>query len=153
MEFESLDPSGKGGDTPIIDLEFVSMNAASETEKQRNKQIIRSAAMKSFHRKQQLQRGLDGTVHRGSYSKAQRCSLSSGGNVSPSSSSRGSSNRLGPDGSSSRQPLVISSPTSLLGAGRVDPFRIQPVDIGSRVNELLDHCKFLVLERLAVLSN
>jgi hypothetical protein len=40
MEFEFLDGLGKEDDTPIINLEFVSMNVASETEKQRNKLVI-----------------------------------------------------------------------------------------------------------------
>jgi hypothetical protein len=152
MEFKFLDPPCKADDTPIIGLEFVSMNVASDTEKRRNKQIIRSTAMKSFHRKQQLQRSLeDGTVDRGSYSKAKTASRS--GNVSPSSSWHGSFNGSSPEGLSSdgsspdrsisRQSLAASSPASLLGAGRVDPFRIQPVDVGSRVDELLDHCKFV----------
>jgi hypothetical protein len=150
MEGEFLDTPSKENDTPVIDLEFVSMNVGSETENQRNKQIIRSTAMKSFHRKQHLQRTQeDGTVSRDSYSKAKRGSRSSTGNALPGSSWRGSFDR-----SSSRQSPFANSPTSLLGAGRVDPFRIQPVDIGSRVDELLDHCKFgPALERLATPSN
>ena len=161
MEFEYLDPPEKEDETPIIDLEFVSMNAASETEKKRNKQIIRSTAMKSFHRKQQLRRNqVAGTVDRGSRSKAKKDSCS--GLVSPSSSWYGSFDRSSPEGSASDIPspdipssdmsspdgsifswsLAANSPASLLGAGRVDPFRIQPVDVGSRIDELLDHCKF-----------
>jgi len=42
----------KGG----MDLQFVSMNPSSQLEKQRNKKVIRSMAMKSFRRKQISQR-------------------------------------------------------------------------------------------------
>jgi len=34
---------------------------------------------------------------------------------------------------------ILASPCSLLGAGRIDPFRLQPVDTGSHINELVDH--------------
>jgi hypothetical protein len=171
IEFELLEVPGKADDTPTIDLAFVSMNVASDAEKQRNKQIVRSTAMKSFHRKQQLQRSLEsGPIDRGWYSKSKRVShsgnvlLSSGwhgmfdrsspeGSSSDGSSSAGSSSAgSSSDGSSSdgsnaersilRQYLSASTPASLLGAGRIDPFRIQPVDLGARVDELLDHCKF-----------
>lgn len=170
-----MDAPGNADETPIHNLEFVSMNVASETEKERNRQVIRSTAMKSFHRKQLLQRSLeDRTVDRGSHSRAKRVSrskdviLSRGSSCygsfdrsSPEGSSPGGSSpdEAGPDGSSpegsiSTQSLSANSPASLLGAGRVDPFRIQPVDIGSRVDELLDHCKLaIVLERFARLSN
>jgi hypothetical protein len=43
---------------------------------------------------------------------------------------------------SSRASTVVGSPTSPLGAGRVDPFRALPVESGSHINELIDHCKF-----------
>lgn len=42
---------------------------------------------------------------------------------------------------SSRAPSVVTSPCTPLGAGRVDPFRILPVDPGSPINELIDHCE------------
>jgi hypothetical protein len=43
---------------------------------------------------------------------------------------------------SSRAMSIASSPSTLLGAGRIDPFRIQPVDVSSNMNELIDHCEF-----------
>jgi hypothetical protein len=52
------------------------------------------------------------------------------------------SNRSGSLSSQSSQaPVVVDSPITLLGAGRVDPFRILPVDTGSHINELIDHCE------------
>jgi hypothetical protein len=43
---------------------------------------------------------------------------------------------------SSRNSPLIGSPISPLGAGRIDPFRIYPVDFtGPLVHELIDHCK------------
>ena len=111
IEFEFLDDPSKADDTPIIDLEFVSMNVASEAEKQRNKQIIRSTAMKSFHRKQQLQRSLGhGPVDRGSYFKSKRVSFS--GNVLPSSSWHGRFDRSSPEGSSSDGSSSDGDPSS-----------------------------------------
>jgi hypothetical protein len=93
-------------------------------------------------------------VDRGSHSRAKRVPRNKDVILSPGSSYYGSFDRSSSQGSISSQPLYANSPTSLLGAGRVDPFRIQPVDIGSRVDELLDHCKLaIVLERLARLSN
>ena len=42
---------------------------------------------------------------------------------------------------SSQAPGVVDSPMTLLGAGRVDPFRILPGDRSSNINELIDHCE------------
>ena len=47
---------------------------------------------------------------------------------------------------SPRAPSIVNSPVTLLGAGRVDPFRMLPGDTGSQstgpgINELIDHCK------------
>jgi hypothetical protein len=49
-----------------------------------------------------------------------------------------SSNSRGVHGRSARH-----SPTSILGAGRVDPFRSRSVQTGPYDNELLDHCGFI----------
>jgi hypothetical protein len=43
---------------------------------------------------------------------------------------------------SSRTMSIASSPSTILGAGRIDPFRIQPVDVASNMDELIDHCEF-----------
>jgi hypothetical protein len=43
---------------------------------------------------------------------------------------------------SSRAMSITSSPSTILGAGRIDPFRIQPVDVASNIDELIDHCEF-----------
>ncbi|RFU31449.1 hypothetical protein B7463_g4899, partial [Scytalidium lignicola] len=42
--------------TPFSNLEFVDMNAATQAERQRNKRVIRSTAMRSFRQKQKQQR-------------------------------------------------------------------------------------------------
>ena len=44
-----------------MDLQFVSMNPSSQLEKQRNKKVIRSMAMKSFRRKQTSQKAQEKT--------------------------------------------------------------------------------------------
>jgi hypothetical protein len=180
MSSEPRESPGKGDSTPVFNLEFVNMNAGSETERQRNQQIIRSTAMKNFHRKQQLQRRQEkggslkdvAVKNKKAHSKSKKIShlnaeddpseTSSGSQseetvldlsslVSTLSSSNSSDRSFGP-GESSRHGnsnslnswalSAASSPTSLLGAGRIDPFRIQPVDIGSHMPELIDHCEF-----------
>jgi len=50
--------SGRVGGV-LLNVEFVSMNAASQTEKQMNQRIVRSVAMRSYRQKQQFQRTKD----------------------------------------------------------------------------------------------
>jgi hypothetical protein len=45
-----------GNTAALFCLEFVSMNASSQAEKQQNQKVIRSTAMKNFRRRQQTQR-------------------------------------------------------------------------------------------------
>jgi hypothetical protein len=179
MGSEPRDASDQGGSTSVFNLEFVNMNAGSETERQRNQQIIRSTAMKNFHHKQQLQRIQEkgGSLKnvakkkKEAHSKSKKTSrlndpddateMSSGSSseetvldlsslVSTLSASSSDSS-FGPGESSRHKDFnrlnswalsAASSPTSLLGAGRIDPFRIQPVDMGSHMPELIDHCEF-----------
>lgn len=42
---------------------------------------------------------------------------------------------------SSSAPSIVDSPVTPLGAGRVDPFRMLPVEASSHINELIDHCE------------
>lgn len=58
----------------------------------------------------------------------------------PDSKLSGSVVLLGKEKAQSASPL--GSPVSVLGAGRVDPFRRYPIDItGPHVHEIMDHCE------------
>jgi hypothetical protein len=50
------DRNTAAGGRPLFCLEFVSMNASSQAEKQQNQKVIRSTAMKNFRRLQQMER-------------------------------------------------------------------------------------------------
>jgi hypothetical protein len=172
--------SGQEGSNLVFNVEFVNMNVTSQADRQRNQKVIRSTAMKSFRRKQQLQRlqekeGSRQDViigNKEAHSKSKTGFHSDARNASPGSNSGwssvatvpdvswlvsvlpssnsgdsgyppGESSQTGPFISRSLRTLPIASnPTSLLGAGRIDPFRIQPVDTGSHIHELIDHCEF-----------
>jgi hypothetical protein len=169
---------------PTFNLQFVniSMNATSQEEKQRNQRVVRSAAMKSFRRKQKSQRIQEkagSPSNRMSHaekplsnSKKDRPPDTFRTSPGPSESSS-SSEDLAPEApwptsnspilsgfdidlgieealqvgtlsaQSSQGPSAVTTPgINRLGAGRIDPFRIYPVDVtGSNVNELIDHCK------------
>jgi hypothetical protein len=47
---------GEGSIPPRSSLQFVNMTPATQSEKQRNQKVVRSAAMKTFRRNQKLQR-------------------------------------------------------------------------------------------------
>ncbi len=169
----------------VLDLQFISMNPASQAEKQRNRKIIRSTAMRSFRQKQSS-RGAPSksttssqttTVplqfelfpkSRGSYQadsqdwsangfsgKEDSFSENSWLPLSPpseSSSKDGSGGkalalsesrpRTNGSGASRTNSMVLGSPVTPLGAGRVDPFRVYTVDLGGQIPELIDHCKY-----------
>jgi len=58
----------------------------------------------------------------------------------PDSKLSGRIELLGKEKAQSASPL--GSPTSVLGAGRVDPFRRYPIEItGPHVHEIMDHCE------------
>lgn len=171
-----------------LDLQFVSMNPSSQLEKQRNKKVIRSAAMKSFRRKQMSQKAQDKVgpvrevveLHCSSELGAKNNSLpdtrslsagdganwlggiedsfsdmSWGPPTSPLSNSSSNSSESDSMSVFDEMPQVgrflsqvstpgssvVSSPKSLLGAGRIDPFRIYPLDANNTIPELFDHCK------------
>ncbi|KAL5322824.1 hypothetical protein ACEPPN_010803 [Leptodophora sp. 'Broadleaf-Isolate-01'] len=169
-----------------LDLQFVSMNPSSQLEKQRNKKVIRSAAMKSFRRKQMSQKAQDKVgpvrevveLHCSSELGAKNNSLpdtrslsagdganwlggiedsfsdmSWGPPTSPLSNSSSNSSESDSMSVFDEMPQVgrflsqvstpgssvVSSPKSLLGAGRIDPFRIYPLDANNTIPELFDH--------------
>lgn len=138
MSFDFVDEARGGGVEPLpLDLEFVNLNVSSEAERQMNKRIIRSTAMKNFRRKQRpRQTPADtGTVNGKSRTKSKTSP------VIPISDTRRASVVSSLPEKPSGGGSLTTSPGSILGAGRIDPFRIQPIDIGSRGVELLDHCR------------
>lgn len=173
MDSELLDSYAEGSNAPLIpasNLEFVHMNAVSEAERRRNRQLIRSTAMKSVHRKRQVHRTQkEGNVASVSISSADAWSrpqhvpdihardpLSSSNTgwwidgadhdvavlATPHFSTVDESHFRPEESGQLENGMNLGSPASLLGAGRVDPFRITPIDVHSRTDMLFDHCEF-----------
>jgi hypothetical protein len=198
----NLDGNGGKEGRSVFCLEFVNMNASSRAEKQRNRKVIRSTAMKNFRRRQQSQRTqvkdasrTNSEIRRNHL--AQRTKEKEVGNkedgeeqkeqdicikeefnlnlqnasslaidgwmfettsnewwfesrtVSSSKHNEGlwDSEALqiesNPSHPTSKDFFTLNSPLTVLGGGRMDPFRIYPEEyVGPHVHELIDHCEF-----------
>lgn len=130
--------------TTFANLEFVDMNATSQAERQRNKRVIRSTAMRSFRQKQKLQRekgmeetgvsssggsGGSGSLGRSSSSSTKASNIATGaGKPSvPSTLNVGASSTIPPSSS--------SSPTTLRStlAYRRGKAPAQQANVGAKV--------------------
>lgn len=157
------------------------MNVASEIEREQNRRIIRSTAMKSFHRKQHLQRTLKAggmasesiggvevwsglqpvpdtygqdtlTLSHTGWSADEAVLEPSMPATLPSNITDDTGLELS-DSRRHKNGVNLGSPTSWLGAGRVDPFRIAPIDISSRDNELFDHCELVTAAKQLLIES
>jgi hypothetical protein len=178
------------------------MNADSKAERQMNKKVVRSVAMRSYRQKQQSRRTKEEEAktrnrtravkprsepkrddHSAAHSQTPGLSnawipavntsniswllsaspssylsdIDSGfgqslgnGSLSGNHSDVDSVSGQSPQGNAlcdakSRAFTPIISPISLLGAGRIDPFRMSSADTSAYIHELIDHCKSVSL--------
>jgi hypothetical protein len=209
----TLDGNGGKEGRSVFCLEFVNMNASSRAEKQRNRKVIRSTAMKNFRRRQQSQRTQvkdasrtnseirrshlaqrtkekkisnkeDGEEHKEQviYIKEEfdqdlqdASSLAVDGWMFETTSNRwwlesrtvsSSKHNEGlwdsealqmessPSHLTSKDFFTLNSPLTVLGGGRIDPFRIYPEEyVDPHVHELIDHCEFRSFQKTYLLLN
>ncbi|RFU27625.1 hypothetical protein B7463_g8700, partial [Scytalidium lignicola] len=167
--------------TVFHSLEFVDMNAATHAERERNRRIVRSTAMRSFRQKQKQkqqremeigvpqQANVNVDVNTRNNTEIEtiapddltlvpenyflddpwitttytdwpepfRSDFDSSGFITGVTEQNESGDSI-----FSKQPSPVStigSPLSLVGQGRVDPFRIENVNVDLHFHELMDH--------------